>query len=123
MVELINLRNCTDWGREGDIKIDRTTIFGNPFPIGMCTENGDPKFYTRDSCIRRYAEFIYTGEVVTVNGKSYDAEDINKAIDQLAKTPPLRVGCWCRPLPCHGSVIIKLLQREPTRQSTIDKFF
>ena len=58
MVELINLRNCIDWGRPGDIKIDRTTIFGNPFPIGECIENGESKFYTRESCISRYAVFI-----------------------------------------------------------------
>jgi Domain of unknown function (DUF4326) len=31
MVEIINLRTCKDWGKPGDIIIDRRTKWGNPF--------------------------------------------------------------------------------------------
>jgi hypothetical protein len=39
--------------------------------------------------------------------------------DLLALVPDLRgrrLGCWCKPLPCHGDVLAELADaREPTR--------
>jgi hypothetical protein len=40
-------------------------------------------------------------------------EHVRSHADLLAALPELagqRLGCWCRPLPCHGDVIVKLFR-------------
>jgi hypothetical protein len=43
-------------------------------------------------------------------------EHIRSRPDLLARLPELRgkrLGCWCKPAPCHGDVLIRLLaERE-----------
>jgi hypothetical protein len=46
LVEVVNMRRggCyPSWGQPGDVRIDRGSVFGNPFPIGYCVENGKYK--------------------------------------------------------------------------------
>jgi len=31
MVEVVNMKTCKDWGKPGDVRVDRTTKWGNPF--------------------------------------------------------------------------------------------
>jgi hypothetical protein len=120
MVEIINLRTCKDWGKPGDIKIDRTTIFGNPFPIGHCIENGKHKHYTRDSCIERYEQYLIADQLIIINGKQYNPIKVKQELKNLSNNPPLRIGCWCFPLNCHGSIILKYIERQ---QSHLNKFY
>ena len=65
-----------------DIRIDRATEFGNPFVIGR---DG-----TRAEVILKYAEWVKTQPNI------------------LARLSELRgntLGCWCKPLACHGDVL------------------
>ena len=73
-----------------DVLIDRRTRWGNPFKIGP---HG-----TREDVIRKYEEWIQT------------------RAELLAALPSLRgkrLGCWCKPLACHGDVLARLADQEP----------
>ncbi len=53
------------------------------------------KKYGREEALRRYEE------------------KIRSRPDLLARLPELEgkiLACWCKPLPCHGDVLIKLLE-------------
>ena len=59
----------------------------NPFPVPQ---------YTREQSIRLYEEYIRT-----------------KRLDLMVSLGELEgkvLGCWCHPLPCHGDVLVKLLE-------------
>ena len=75
------------------VRIDRATIFGNPFKIG---EHG-----SRDEVIERYKRYF-------LKRIKYDS-DFRKAVKKLKGKVLL---CWCRPLPCHGDVIAEWLNNE-----------
>tara|TARA_R100001594_G_scaffold74062_2_gene108666 strand:+ start:2387 stop:2668 length:282 start_codon:yes stop_codon:yes gene_type:complete len=82
IVNLKNNKNC--------IKIDRSTIFGNPFRIGI---DGN-----REEVIKKYEEWIMKDEQLILRNKM-KKELKNKIL-----------GCWCKPLPCHGDIIMKIIK-------------
>jgi len=70
-----------------DMSIARPSKWGNPFRIGR---DG-----TREEVIEKYRQWIKTQP------------------NLLAALPELRgkcLGCWCKPLPCHGDVLLELLE-------------
>lgn len=72
-------------GIEYDVRIDRTTRWGNPFRIGR---DG-----TRAEVIAKFEDWIQTQP------------------NLLAALPELRgkrLGCWCKPKACHGDVLARL---------------
>ncbi len=72
-----------------DVRIDRRSKWGNPYVI---PHDGD-----RITVIEKYRIWI-AGQP-----------------DLLAALPELkgkRLGCWCTPLPCHGDVLIELLEER-----------
>lgn len=81
--KVVNLRK----GHSYDVKIDRTTGFGNPYYIGR---DG-----TREEVIEKYRE--------------YAASDpwIQSHLHTLAGK---RIACWCAPDPCHGDVLADLVE-------------
>jgi hypothetical protein len=84
-MKIVNLKknkNC--------IKIDRSTIFGNPFRIGI---DGN-----REEVIKKYEEWIMKDEQLILRNKM--KKELKGKI----------LGCWCKPLPCHGDIIIKIIK-------------
>jgi hypothetical protein len=69
--------------------IGRPSIFGNPFIIG--------KDGTREQVIEKYSDCLRHG---------INELNIIEAIKKLPEDAIL--GCYCKPLPCHGDVIIKI---------------
>jgi hypothetical protein len=70
-----------------DIYIGRGSIWGNPFVIGH---------YTREEVIEDYRKWILTQPQL------------------LAKLPELKgkiLGCWCKPLACHGDVLAEMADK------------
>lgn len=64
--------------------IGRPSIFGNPYKVGM------------DGFI----------ENVLDRFEQYARQQL---MDEIAELPEDAVlGCWCKPKPCHGDVIVKL---------------
>jgi len=79
-----------------DVLIDRTTIWGNPYSHRENTL-AIYKVKTRKESIDKYREYILNNP------------------ELLEKLPELRgkvLGCWCKPLPCHGDILIELLNQR-----------
>lgn len=34
-------------------------------------------------------------------------------IDELKKMKGKRLGCWCKPEPCHGDILLKIINELP----------
>jgi hypothetical protein len=70
-----------------DVFIGRPSKWGNPFFIG--------KDGTREEVLKKYKEYI-----------------VNKP-ELLKQLPELKgkvLGCYCKPLPCHGDVLEELIK-------------
>jgi hypothetical protein len=85
MVEVVNMRNTPDFGsRPGDVRIDRRTKWGNPFPMrGEATRN-----LVCDQYEKWFEEQEHLGRL-----------DINELHEAR------RLGCWCKPKRCHGDYL------------------
>lgn len=81
MTEVVNARDSAY-----DVLIARPSKWGNPFRIGR---DGN-----RDQVIKMYEVHIRR------------RPDLIAALTELAGK---RLGCYCKPLPCHGDVLLKLL--------------
>jgi hypothetical protein len=71
-----------------DIYIGRGSKWGNPFKIGP---DG-----SRMEVIKKYKEYILQDE------------------ELLKHLPELKgkiLGCFCKPLPCHGDVLVELVDK------------
>jgi hypothetical protein len=72
-----------------DVYIGRPGKWGNPFEIGR---DG-----TRAEVIEKYREWILTQPHL---------------LAQLDELKGKVLGCWCSPLPCHGDILVELIDRD-----------
>ena len=77
---------------EYDVYIGRGSIFGNPYIIGR---DG-----TREEVIKKYRKWFYN----KLRSPKFQFE-INKLSGK-------RLGCFCKPLDCHGDVIANYLNKK-----------
>jgi len=89
--KVVNMRN-----EECDRRIDRATEFGNPFRLKK-----DGGKYTRRESIEAF-RFYFSKRL------DYDPEFREKVKELKGK----KLGCWCKPKPCHGDVIKEYLEGE-----------
>ena len=84
---VVNLKHQPHAVRNGAVRIDRRTKWGNPYRIGPAT---------REEVIERYRRWLWrrirTGEV---------------SLEELAALDGKRLACHCAPLPCHGEVLAR----------------
>ena len=78
-----------------DQLIDRTTIFGNPFPEWK---------WGREECVRRFETYFWDR---IERDPAWKAEVL--AIREKDSGGVVRIGCHCAPLDCHGNVIADYL--------------
>jgi hypothetical protein len=71
-----------------DVRIDRQTVWGNPFVIG--------KDGNRERVIAKYRQWILHPD------QAHMVEYAKKVL--RGKT----LGCWCSPKPCHGDVLLEI---------------
>ena len=71
----------------GDVRVDRKTMWGNPFPI--------TKYCDREEAIRRYRTWLW------------DRMIANNLIlpEELVTLYGKRLACWCAPKACHAEVL------------------
>jgi len=75
-----------------DVKIMRPSKWGNPFSH-LDVANTPFRVVSRDEAIKQYELWIYT------------QPDLMNSLHELkGKT----LGCCCKPLPCHGDVLLRL---------------
>lgn len=80
---VVNIRNS-----KFDVYIGRPSDWGNPFEIGP---DG-----TREEVIEKYREYIK------------QRPDLQLRFNELLGK---RLGCYCRPRPCHGDVLVEMVER------------
>jgi len=76
-----------------DVYIGRPSRWGNPFKLGR---DG-----TREEVIDKYEVWIKTQKHL---------------MTALSELEGKRLGCWCAPLPCHGDVLIRLINEERSKE-------
>lgn len=86
--KVVNIRSGEAW----EVRIDRKTIWGNPFRIGP---DG-----TRAQVIKKYTEWIMQPEQLYLRERA----------KRLLRGKCL--ACWCAPLPCHGDVLLEIANSE-----------
>jgi hypothetical protein len=101
--EVVNLRDCDDFGRAGDVYIGRAvpqrglprSEWANPFHM---RQEGQ-----RDDVLERYARYV-------------DGHLDAGAISLETLRDVKRLGCWCAPRRCHGDYLADLIARLPRRR-------
>lgn len=99
MIRVVNLRNYTKKENEELIKIDRSSIFGNPFIMHNESERGKV-------CLQ-YEEYF--------KKKCDKDEEFYDEIMKLAmkcRDHDVALGCWCHPKQCHGDFLKKAIEQE-----------
>ena len=77
---------------------------GNPFVIG--------KDGTREDVIKKYENWLRPH---AVRGKTEPQNAVRQELDrisELLKLADVELACWCAPLPCHASIIKKVIEEE-----------
>lgn len=77
----------TDTLPEHMVYIGRPSKWGNPFVIGR---DGD-----RDEVVAKYREYVEVNRVLKASLMELEGKDL---------------VCWCAPKPCHGDVLLQLLE-------------
>jgi Domain of unknown function (DUF4326) len=97
MTTLISLR--TKGGKKSppyDMRIDRCSQFGNPHKLGWCFLC--KKLHDRDEAVEEFRKYFY---------KRLERDHTFKKCVLGLKDKIL--ACWCKPLKCHGDIIIEYL--------------
>jgi len=74
-----------------DVYIGRGSPFGNPFKIGV---DGD-----REQVITKYRDYFYN----RIKNDAVFRQQVKQLKGKI-------LGCFCKPLPCHGDVIVEYLE-------------
>lgn len=82
MTKVVNIKNY-----DGDyIYIGRGSVWGNPFTVAR---------YGRKRCLELYEKYFRNSPVLMADVIKLDGEVL---------------GCYCKPKPCHGDIIIKIIE-------------
>jgi hypothetical protein len=103
----VQLRRAKGWRPANTVKVDRTTLFGNPFSV---KENG------HDHAVSLHRAWLLGRS----NGKDLSKELLQRRKAVLEGLPAVRgknLACWC-PLPengepdnCHAALLLELANR------------
>jgi hypothetical protein len=82
-----------------DVYIGRPSKWGNPFThIKDKKTKAEYVVSSREEAIEKYREWITEG----------DGKHLLKDLHELkGKT----LGCWCKPKPCHGDILVELINK------------
>jgi hypothetical protein len=93
MTTVVNLNNDAY-----DVLIDRSTKWGNPYTnIKHKQTLAEFIVKTRKESIEKYKEYILSTP---------------ELLNCLPELKDKRLGCWCKPLECHGDVLVSLIDKS-----------
>jgi hypothetical protein len=99
MIEICNLRKQKPT-QLYDIKVDRSSILGNPFPMRNELE--------RNSVCDKYE--LHFNCRVNEYGDTFFKREIKRIITIYQTYGKLRLFCWCSPKRCHAETIKKYIE-------------
>jgi len=85
---------------EWEIKVDRSSILGYPFPM-----NGEAE---RDAVCDQYEEYFRR----KVREDAKFKEEVDRLIALWQKHGKLSLFCWCAPKRCHSETIKKFIEEN-----------
>ena len=93
------VQNLEEWLKNDDnIYIGRNMEFYVPGATSSKWRNPfSIKKYGRDECLEKYKEYIL--KKINENPEIYNLNEINGK----------NLGCWCAPEPCHGNILIEII--------------
>lgn len=102
MPERIQLRRTRGWRMPtGAVKVDRTTVFGNPFDAGE---------YGQGKAVDLFEAFLYGGGERTYLRRGVPAVYPSDAL-LLTALGGQSLGCWCAGgTPCHADILLALVE-------------
>ncbi len=92
----------------GAVKVDRTTIWGNPFTIQDAREAGykGDDAALADMCVRSFEQWLQRPHFWTGPESERRRAAILSALPTLRGKP---LACWCKPgRPCHADILLRL---------------
>lgn len=106
MIKIENLRNRKP-DKVYDIRVDRSSILGNPFPMKS------EKY--RSQVIEKYSQYLIN------TFRTHNTKIINEIIRlrYIYETyGKLNLFCWCAPKDCHARIIIPYITKESWQKCT-----
>lgn len=109
IIEVVNIKRVGLPSNPFDVRIDRASPLGNPFPIGPSFKG----MTGRQVCIQSYEDAIYKclSDKADVEGPlrtlvyTNVKDELNRIVDLHCRYKLVRLFCWCAPQPCHGDII------------------
>ena len=94
----LGFKNLLHWlEKSNHIYIGRNMTHYVPGAVGSKWKNPfSVKEFGRGGCIKKYEKYIRE----------------SKLIDQIDELKGCILGCWCKPDPCHGDVLVKLFNEK-----------
>ena len=114
--ERIQLSRARGWRMPPDtIKVDRSTVFGNPFTLSKAKEAGykgsDAELVAMN--VNAFWEWL-TYPRTQCWWQGSDSETARQAIlTGLDRLRGKNLACWCKPgTPCHADILLKMANRD-----------
>lgn len=99
LATVVNVRGSTPF----DVYIGRVeSYWGNPFVVG---KRGKWGARNTEECLEKFEAWMR--EMLDVK--------YPWMVRELLKLRGKRLGCWCAPQPCHGDVLVKLIEEYAER--------
>lgn len=89
-------KNCID------IYIGRPSILSNPFPI--------TSYDNRKESLRKFK--IYLKQQIILRTKVYHELRRIQILEEKNPNKIIRLLCFCKPLPCHGDILVQKLETK-----------
>lgn len=91
----IGYADLKDWLKDPNhIYIGRNNVYVNGTFNSKWRNRFSVKKYGRDGCLKEYEKFI---------------RENKELLGQIDELDGKVLGCWCKPLPCHGDILLKIL--------------
>ena len=91
LTKVVNIKNLnfTEWQKQpNSVFIGRPSPWGNPYKVHA---------YGRAKCIAMYEDYVRS------------SPDLMARLQQLVN---MELGCGCKPLPCHGDILLKIMKEQ-----------
>lgn len=99
-IKTCNLKNKNVLTEPWEIRVDRTSILGNPFKLETESE--------RNIVCEKYDSWL-TNEIKNDNMEIL--KEISRLLHIYIEHGKLHLYCWCKPQRCHSESIINILYR------------
>lgn len=114
MPERIQLKRTKGWRMPPNtVKVDRTTLFGNPFPVDV---------YGRDCAVDLFRRWL-SGNMSSRELSECSRQDRYSdgpvslwtvrgwLLEEMEKLRGKNLACWCGEGPCHADVLLEAANR------------